>query len=105
MNTKPFDIMRWESPDAPTPELLTRMMNREDLQPETQELAPQSRSQEMKFAQTRVIISSQGKVQVSFPGYGVIEILPGDILEIAPDTLHDLIVESQQPSIILQAFR
>jgi quercetin dioxygenase-like cupin family protein len=105
MNTKPFEIMRWESPDEPTPEFLNRMMRREGLQAETQELPPQSRSQEMKFSRTRVIISSRGKVQVSFPGYGVIEITPGDILEIAPDTIHDLIVEHSQPSTILQAFK
>lgn len=105
MNSKPFDIMRWESPNAPTSEQLTRMMAREGLTPETQELPPQSRSVEMQFAQTRVIVSSQGKVQVSFPGYGVIEISPGDILEIIPETIHDLIVESPHPSVILQAFK
>lgn len=105
MNIKPFEIMRWESPDAPTPDFLNRMMSREGLQSEVQELPAYSRSQEMKFARTRVIISSQGKVQVSFPGYGVIEIMPGDILEIAPDTIHDLIVENNQPSTILQAFK
>lgn len=105
MNAKPFEIMRWESPDAPTPEIISRILRREGLQAETQELAPCSRSQEMKFEQTRLIIAYQGKVQVSFPGYGVIEIAPGDILEIAPEILHDFIVEQNQPSVIFQAFK
>ncbi|HEY9746060.1 MAG TPA: hypothetical protein V6C99_07570 [Oculatellaceae cyanobacterium] len=104
-HSKPFEIMRWEAPDAPTPEQLTRMMIREGLQPASQELPGQSRSPEMKFPKTRVIVASSGKVQVSFPGYGVIEISPGDILEIAPDTLHDLIVEHAQPSWIFQSFK
>lgn len=105
MSDKPFNIMRWEAPEAPTPEQLSRMMAREGLQAESQDLLPHSRSPEMRFEKIRIIVASVGKVQVSFPGYGTVDISPGDILEIAPETLHDLIVEQSQSSTILQAFK
>lgn len=105
MSQKPFEIMHWESQKEPTLELLTRMMAREGLQPESIELAPKTHTPEMKFAQMRVAVLVSGKVQYAFPGYGVQEVTPGDILEIYPQVLHDIIVLSPQPAVILQAFK
>jgi hypothetical protein len=105
MNQSPFEIMRWESPRAPDREFLLRMMNREGLQPKPVELAAATHTPEMKFDRPLVLVPADGKIQVSFPGYGVIELSPGDILEIQPDVLHDVIVSSTQPAVILQAFK
>lgn len=105
MSQRPFEIMRWESPRQPDQEFLTRMMSREGLQPEPVELAAETHTPEMKFDRPLVMVPSAGHIQVSFPGYGVIELDPGDILEINPGVLHDIIVNSPQPAVILQAFK
>jgi hypothetical protein len=105
MSQRPFEIMRWESSALPTVEALTRMMQREGLQPSQAQLEPQSQTSEMKFDKTMVRVLVSGIVQVSFPGYGVIQLDPGDIVEINPDVLHDLVVSSAQPAVILEAFR
>ena len=101
----PFEIMRWESASPPSVELLTRMLVREGLQPAQTQLQSQSHSPEIKFAETAVRVLVSGAVQFSFPGYGVIELEPGDILEIEPDVLHDIIVSGHQPAVLLEAFR
>jgi hypothetical protein len=105
MSNKPFEIMRWESPDSPEQAFLSRMMEREGLQATPIELAAQTHTPEMKFEQTRVSVVVAGKVQYSFPGYGVIELGPGDILEINPGVLHDIIVSGPQPAMLLEASR
>lgn len=105
MNPKPFEIMRWESPEPPTLAFLTRMMQREGLQASQDELAGKSRSPEMKFDQTRVMVVVQGQLQFAFPGYGVIDVDPGDIVEISPGVLHDVTVNGAQAAILLQALR
>jgi hypothetical protein len=105
MNLKPFEIMRWESPKQPDPEFLGRMLQREGLQSESIELAAQSQTPEMKFDRAVVMVPALGQLQVSFPGYGAIELAPGDILEINPGVLHDIIVIGSQSAIILQAFK
>jgi hypothetical protein len=105
MTQRPFEIMRWESASLPSLESLTRMLTREGLLPEQVELAAKMHTPEMKFDKTAVRVLVSGKLQFSFPGYGVIELEPGDILEINPGVLHDIIVSSSQPAIALEAFR
>ncbi len=103
MSAKPFEIMRWDSPREPDADFLARMMNREGLQPETIELAPGTRTAEKKQDQLLMVVLAAGQIQVSFPGYGVIGLDPGDILEIQPDVLHDFTVSSAQAAVLLQA--
>ena len=105
MGQKPFEIMRWESANPPTMDFLVRMMAREGLESNQSELPAQSRSQEMKFDQVSVTVVVSGRLQYAFPGYGVIDVEPGDILEISPGVLHDVSVSSTQPAILLQALR
>jgi mannose-6-phosphate isomerase-like protein (cupin superfamily) len=105
MRQKPFEIMRWESPNPPTLDFLTRMMAREGLRASQNELPPQSRSPEVKFDQTVVMVLVSGHLQYAFPGYGVIDVDPGDILEINPGVLHDITVSSSYSAILLEAFR
>jgi hypothetical protein len=81
------------------------MMHRENLQPTETRLEPHSQTAEMKFAQPLVRVLVSGIVQVSFPGYGVIQLKPGDILEINPHVLHDMIVSSSQPAVLLESVR
>ncbi len=81
------------------------MMHREGLQPSQSELAGQSRSLEMKFNQNRVLVVVQGQLQFAFPGYGVIDLDPGDILEINTGVLHDVTVKGSQDAVLLQALR
>lgn len=105
MSERPFEIMRWEPSTPPDLDVLQRMMVREGLQPLQTQLEPQTHSPEIKFDKTAVRVLLSGKVQFSFPGYGVLELAPGDILEIEPDVLHDIIVSSHQPAVLLEAFR
>ncbi len=97
--------MRWESPNPPTLDFLTRMLAREGLDASQSELPAQSRSQEMKFDQAMVMVVVAGRLQYAFPGYGVIDVEPGDILEINPGVLYDVTVSGLQPAILLQACR
>ncbi|WP_373531410.1 hypothetical protein [Vampirovibrio sp.] len=105
MRQKPFEIMRWESPSPPTLDFLTRMMTREGLQASQTELPAQSRSPEVKFEKTVVMVVASGQLQYAFPGYGVIDVDAGDILEINPGVLYDVTVSSSEPAILLQALR
>jgi hypothetical protein len=105
MSQTPFEIMRWDDAATPTLERLMRMLEREGLKPEQAELPSPSHSPEMKFDRSVVRVLVNGKVQYSFPGYGVIELEPGDVLEINPGVLHDVIVAGSQPAILLEADR
>ena len=105
MSQKPFEIMRWESSTAPTLDFLTRMMVREGLSASQNELAAQSQTNEMKFDRTVVMVLVSGRIQYAFPGYGVVDLEPGDVLEINPGVLHDITVCSSQPATLLQALR
>lgn len=105
MRQKPFEIMRWESPNPPTLDFLIRMLAREGLRAGQVDLPAQSRSQEMKFEQAMVMVVAVGRLQYAFPGYGAIDVGPGDILEINPGVLYDVTVSGTQPAILLQAAR
>lgn len=105
MSQPPFEIMRWDDATIPSLDRLVRMLEREGLRPEKTELASHTHSPEVKFDQVVVRVLVFGKVQYSFPGYGVIELEPGDVLEINPGVLHDVIVASSQPATMLEAIR
>ena len=97
--------MRWESATTPTADFLTRMLSREGLSPEPVEFAAQSQSMEMKYEQAVVYVVATGKIQYAFPGYGAIDLAPGDILEINPGVLHDITVTGNQSASVLKALR
>ena len=105
MTQPPFEILRWDDKAQPSLDQLQRLLEREGLQPQQTELAAQSHSPETKFQQVAVKVLVAGKVQYSFPGYGVIELEPGDVLEINPGVLHDVIVASTQPAVLPEAIR
>ncbi len=105
MSQKPFEIMRWESSTPPTLDFLTHMMSREGLSASQSELAAQTQTHEMKFEQPVVVVLVSGRIQYAFPGYGAVDLEPGDVLEIDPGVLHDITVCGAQPALILQALR
>jgi hypothetical protein len=105
MMGKPFEITRWESSKEPTPDFLSRMLVREGLNAEELELPAETYTPEMKFEKATIRVLVAGNIQYSFPGYGVIELLPGDMVEIQPGVLHDAIVSPSQAAIVLQAFK
>jgi mannose-6-phosphate isomerase-like protein (cupin superfamily) len=102
---KPFEITRWESSKTPSQEFLERLLSREGLQAKLLEVARDTHTPEMKFDKTVVWALVSGFLQVSFPGYGVIDLRPGDTLEVEANTLYDLIVDHSQPVQLLEAFR
>ena len=102
---KPFEIMRWASRSVPTVEVLSRILAREGLKAESIQRDPHTHSMEMKFDKTAIRVMVSGQLQYSFPGYGVIELMPGDILEIQPDVLHDVMVSGENPAVVLEALR
>lgn len=105
MSKKPFEIMRWESSSPPSLDFLIRMMAREGLCATPSELALHTHTVEMKFEKTAVQVVVSGKIQYAFPGYGVIDLEPGDILEINPGVLFDMTVSGAQPALLLEALR
>lgn len=105
MSLAPFEIIRWDAPKEPNLGFLMNMMLRDGLKAEPLELAAKTHSPEVKYPQTAVRVLVEGTIQYSFPGYGVIELEPGDMLEIQPGVLHDVTVSSSRPAVLLQAFR
>ena len=89
--TGPFEIMRWDHSEAPSLERLQRIMEREGFTGTQEEFGASTKTPEMKYTQEVFLAPISGNFKVAFPGYGVIELNPGDILEIQPDTTHDII--------------
>lgn len=98
--TGPFEIMRWDHSEAPTLERLQRIMDREGFAGGVESLAASAKTPEMKFDKEVFLAPVAGVVQVAFPGYGVIELNPGDILEIQPHTTHDMIAIGKNAEIL-----
>ena len=105
MTEKPFEITRWESPKTPDPEFLARMLGRENLTGELQEMPAGEHTIERKYERDALAVVVSGRLQVALPGSGVVELGPGDMLEIRPHVLHDLTVVGAQPVQYLLAFR
>lgn len=100
---KPFEVMRWESKEEPTREFLMRMMNRECHRIEEEEV-PLGKTQEMKFKEAILRVPLSGAISFGFPGYGSVDLEPGDILEIQPNILHDITISGHQPALILRGY-
>ncbi len=101
---RPFEISRWESLKAPTPEFLAQMLEREGYEMETIEVPAGTHTPEFIFDDAVVRVLMTGHIQYSFPGYGVIELNPGDMLRIEPGVRHDAIVSSEEAATLLRAF-
>lgn len=96
--------MQWDAPEAPTKDKLVGLLVREGLTPSEESLLA-GKTPEMKYAQVTVYVLVSGNVYVGFPGYGSVDLDPGDILEIFADTTHDLVVTGQGQAVLLKAFR
>lgn len=102
---RPFIVNRWESPNPPPLEILTRWFSREKLSHEEEIFAPGAPTPELKFPTQTVRTVVSGTLQCAFPGYGVLELKAGDSVEIQADTRHDLKAMGKDPVILLKAFR
>lgn len=105
MSSTPFEIIRWDAPDVPDLAFWEGWMRREKTSPQLEELANGTHTAEVKFDQAMVRVLVKGSIQCSFPGYGVVELSPGDCLEIAADIQHDLKVVSREGAVLLSGFR
>ena len=99
----PFEVIRWDAPKPPTPSFLSRWLEREGLSAREEIHAAGSISPEIKFEAPMVRVVVSGNIQVSFPGYGVVELNPGDRLDVEAHFLHDMTVSSMEPAITLVA--
>ncbi len=103
--SSPFEIIRWDAPKPPDLELLQRMMKREGLDCTFQQMNGGERTPETRYGEGFISAVVSGMMQYAFPGYGVIEVRPGDWLEIQPGIIHDVLVLGEAPATFLQAFR
>ncbi len=103
MNQQPFALTRWDSPNPPSPGVFDRWLAKSGLSAETVTLPTATQTEEMKFAEacTRILLS--GTLQCAMPGYGVVDLQPGDILEIQGGILHDLRITGSQGATFLLA--
>ncbi|MBY0450665.1 MAG: hypothetical protein K2X01_08590 [Cyanobacteria bacterium] len=100
---RPFEVSRWDAPKEPTVEFLIRWLEREGFHPKQQEHPAHSHSPELKFPMPLVRVVVSGHVQYSFPGYGVVELNPGDRLDLDANILHNVTVTSSTPAVTLNA--
>ena len=101
----PFEIMRWDHSDPPTLARLQRIMAREGFAGDEARFEPSVKTPEMKHHERVFLAPVTGTVQVSFPGYGVIALHPGDILAIEPDTTHDITAEGREAALVLKGLK
>ena len=100
-SSKPFELIRWDSPEQPTEDFWQGWMQREKMKAVSETLPLGTQTQEMKHATPLVRVVLKGCLQCSFPGYGVVDLAPGDCLEIAAHTQHDLKVTGSEAAQLL----
>lgn len=98
-NEKPFDVMRWDSTEPPTEERLEKILSRECKQHQEHEFSP-GKTDEMKTNTATIAILKAGALYFGFPGYGSVDLKPGDILEIKDDITYDITVTSDTNAFI-----
>ena len=101
---KPYEWMAWGGNTTPSEEQLEHMLVKEGLAPLKTFLTP-GKSQEMRFDKSVIWVLVEGKAYFGMPGYGSIDMAPGDIMEIEAGLMHDITVTSTGDSQFLQAFR
>jgi hypothetical protein len=102
---KPFELTRWDAPKVPTKELLVRMLERQGLTPAEKSYTAGTHTQELKQESGMVQVLIEGHIQFSFPGYGVVELHPGDQVDIDAGLTHDIKVLSHTDALLLEALR
>ena len=81
-NRPAYELTRWDSPTPPSPQLLERWFQREKLAPETLTLTLGHQTEEFVLDQAVVRVVTEGRCLCGLPGYGVVELGPGDAIEI-----------------------
>ena len=88
---KPFEVMRWDSSEDPSEERLTSILSRE-CDTHQQKVLSLGKTDEIRHNQPVMNILLSGSLFFGFPGYGSVDLAPGDILEIKPNTTYDITV-------------
>jgi hypothetical protein len=105
----PYELTKWISRQLPDETVLERALHGEGLVTTSITLIAQSRcdatSLEQLSQQSTVLVVVTGKLQVSFPGYGVVALEQGDQLDVESGTRFDLSVLGHQSVKILVANR
>jgi hypothetical protein len=104
-NRPAYELTRWDSPTPPSPQLLERWFQREKLAPETLTLTLGHQTEEFVLDQAVVRVVTEGRCLCGLPGYGVVELGPGDAIEIGAGIRHDLQSLGTQPTQLLWALR
>lgn len=100
---KPYQLTRWDAPSPPSPGLFDRWLVKSALTATTESLAPGPQTEEMLHPTKTVYILLAGSLQCAMPGYGVVDLQPGDQLEVAANTRHDLKAHGQDLAQYLRA--
>ncbi|MBX2861041.1 MAG: cupin domain-containing protein [Vampirovibrio sp.] len=102
-SSKPFEVIRWDAPKKPTAELLTRWLVADGLDVETVTFPVGEKTQELRYVAKQVRIVVSGHLQYAFPGYGVVELYPGDQLNIEANILYDVSNPDGVEAVLLKA--
>lgn len=102
--SQPFELIVWDGVDQPTESFLLRMLTKENLAPQSEEL-PMGKTHEMKFEKPVVYTLVSGALYFGFPGYGSVDLKPGDTLEIKPGVLFDITVTGTVSAKLFTAVR
>ncbi|MEM0950890.1 MAG: hypothetical protein AAGI66_01950 [Cyanobacteria bacterium P01_H01_bin.74] len=84
----PFELIRWESIAKPSLPILQNMLMQQGLLATQVELEKGYKTEEQELEKEKTYVVVSGNLQFAFPGYGSIDLLPGDILSISARIRH-----------------
>ena len=96
--------MAWGGDSTPQEAQLVQMLAREQLTPEVM-VFDLGKSPEMRFERPVTYVLVEGQGFFGIPGYGSVDVNPGDIMEIEEGLFHDVTVTSLQKAKFLRALR
>jgi quercetin dioxygenase-like cupin family protein len=85
-------VTPWSAPGAPTEEALDALLHREGLTPRWWSNGPGDRYGAHSHPYHKVLYCARGSVRFLVEGDHMFELLPGDRLDLPPDTSHSAIV-------------
>lgn len=100
MKRVPYELMRWESVASPSLSLLSNMLEQQSCVATQVSFSAgyKTEEQELDVLTTYVVVS--GKISFAFPGYGTVDLGPGDILEVFPRVRHNVSVHDGEVTLL-----
>jgi mannose-6-phosphate isomerase-like protein (cupin superfamily) len=102
---KPYTVEHWDSPKIPDKAFWQHQLVREGLSFQWEELPANTTTPEMKAPQTVTKVVISGQCQIAFPGFGTVDLKPGDRVDIEPDTLFDMRSSLAETTLLIDARR